>query len=129
MLNIVKNKAIKLYDAEMNPVLKGLLFSVSAVLVFAFVMEFMPIILLYLMIKSDKMGALIYETREGAKNLCHSDMNRFLKAIILAAGIAAAIMILTEAIPLLLIYLIIWGIIDSDDDDFWFCMFWMSRMR
>jgi len=130
MLNIAKTRAIKLHNSEMNPVLKGSVFSASAVLIFAFLMEFMPIILLYLMIRSEKMGELIYEMKEGARYICHSNMNRILKIIIIAAGIAAAIMILSEAIPILIIYLIIWGIIDSDDDgNFWFWMFWISRIR
>lgn len=125
-----ENNAAKLYNAKMNPVLKGTILTVAAVAVLAIVMNFMPIILLYLMIKSDQMASLIARITERSRQVRKSSMNFLLKGAIFAAGIAIAIMILSEALPLLLLYLLIAGIINSDDDDsFWFWMFWMSRMR
>ena len=130
IIDKAENSAARLYNANMNPVLKGTILTVAAVAVLAIVMNFMPIILLYLMIKSDQMASLIARITERSRQVRKSSMNLLLKGLIFAAGTAVAIMILSEALPLLLLYLLIAGIIDSDDDDsFWFWMFWISRIR
>ena len=124
MIDKAEARTIKLYTADVNPILKTTGLILIAMIAIVVVWEISPFVVLYCAIRPKKAESIVVKAISPYIHLRNSNVTPVVKGVVKTTVFVFCIPMCVRLLPLILFCALLRGIICSDDGDDWFWLYY-----